>query len=313
MKIKVAMALFAVLWIGACEKYVDFDIPPHESKLVLNSLFTHDSLFCVRMSRSISSEAGDIPVVDNAVVCLYQNGQAVDTLRGEGDGFYYSNVKAQQGSEYTIKAFSEKYPEVSASDGLPETPKSFSVSEPEVVLASDNLYKLTLTFEDDGASGDYYEVCFQQFFREYEVYPPWEEEPEEPEYEYVLRNLGIYSYDPLIRDEGLEDGTFSSLVFSDRSINGAKKELEIFFYPANYSFVGGDDDGELFIHLRKISQNYYNFMLSWYESYDSSDDFLNVNADPFIMYNNVENGYGIFAGYSEVIDTTKVFYKTYDY
>jgi hypothetical protein len=50
------------------------------------------------------------------MVCLYINGQVVDTLRNEGDGFYYSNITAQSGNQYEIKVVSEKFPEVSASE-----------------------------------------------------------------------------------------------------------------------------------------------------------------------------------------------------
>jgi hypothetical protein len=125
---------------------------------------------------------------------------------------------------------------------------------------------------------------------------------------YELRNIDIYTYDPIVENERQSDETYNSIVFSGASVGGETKSIEIYFYASYNSDLEEEGESEkIYIHFRKISKHYYNFQRSLKEYFYSSGDFWTVGADPYILYNNIKNGYGIFAGYAEVVDSTQIF------
>src|SRR5665647_840414 len=101
MKKSVAILLYSVLLISCtfCTRIIEIDIPPHEPKLVVNSLFTDGHRFKVHLSKTASAFDDSTPVVEDGLIRLFCNDEEIDTLIFD-NGYYYSDVEALQNEKY---------------------------------------------------------------------------------------------------------------------------------------------------------------------------------------------------------------------
>jgi len=90
-------------------------------------------------------------------------------------------------------------------------------------------------------------------------------------------------------------GPVSQVVFSDRTFNNSLQEVII--KTSDYHLYNSDesDSTVLVVKLLSISDEYYKYALSFYQQVIAEQDFY---AEPVSVFNNIEGGYGIFAGYS---------------
>lgn len=138
---------------------------------------------------------------------------------------------------------------------------------------------LKVTIKDNGAEANYYEL-YLDIGSEY--------------YNYTTEQVEYNGYPPLTsRDPVLPDDKdlFSySIVFSDARFNG--RETELTFQTAGWGFTR---HGPATVTLRTLSEDGYNYLrTACLQELTSGDPF----AQPVNVYNNIQNGFGIFAGYS---------------
>lgn len=99
------------------------------------------------------------------------------------------------------------------------------------------------------------------------------------------------SEDPAIQDD--DDSFTNSIVFKDVLFNGTEPELTF-----KTSGGGISRSNMLTVTLRTLSEDGYNYLRTAHlQNTTSGDPF----AQPVNVYNNIENGFGIFAGYSASI------------
>ncbi len=93
--------------------------------------------------------------------------------------------------------------------------------------------------------------------------------------------------------------TYSSegLIFSDKYFNG--KSFSFSVAVEDWDFTTGK---AYFFVLSSLSRNAYLYKKSLAMYENSHNNFF---AEPVQIYNNIKNGYGIFAGYSSAIDSIK--------
>ena len=96
-------------------------------------------------------------------------------------------------------------------------------------------------------------------------------------------DIWFNSDDPIIGDEISDNG----VIFSDEFFNGKNYELVIYIDKQYTPF--------LFTELRSVSKEYFLYMRSYFKYVQTNGDFL---AEPVMVYNNINNGIGIFAGFS---------------
>lgn len=271
--------LFVLLF--SCELVVDIDIPREGGRLTLNAFITPDSLWKARLhlDRHILD---DMPFqwVDNGTIVIYENNIPIDTLIGEGGGVYRSDgERPQPGKEYEISAQAGNFQSVSATAFVP-TPAAiadivitdeFGDSQPETIFK--------VRFKDDPSQKNFYQVSLEiaseqldhangtvvmQQFRSFLA-------PDNPQYKHEDSN------EP------------ETTVIPDLLFNG--KEVELSFR----TFYGITDYPLGTFSLRTLSEDYYKYQLtSALQQNTSGDPF----AQPVNVHNNIENGFGIFAGYS---------------
>ena len=112
-----------ILVLLACTKELDLPLPTQKEELVLNSLLRPDHAIQISLTTTLpsSTTTTNFPVVDNAVVTLYEDDTMVGNLTFL-DSLYSIDYYPKVGHTYLIEAAVPGYPTVRASDMMPPPP-----------------------------------------------------------------------------------------------------------------------------------------------------------------------------------------------
>ncbi len=273
------------LVIFSCEKEIQIDLPEHKAQPVLNCLFSQDSIFKVHLSKTTSIVNNFPSKISDATVHLYENELFIEELTFDGN-IYTSTILPKTNKKYQIKVNTPKFQNITAFDYIPSKPNLISTSLQKNAYTDEEGYdmgQLTIEFQDNPNKKNYYEVLLivKETNRPYAPY--YDEKNNDP----VLLNEESLAYEP------------ESLVFSDELLNGSTYKLKI-----NYSSI--EDNLDLKIYFRHITKNYYNYKKRLIiHLYNQEHDIWEGVGEPISMYTNIEGGYGIFAGYSEITKILK--------
>ena len=131
------------------------------------------------------------------------------------------------------------------------------------------------------------------------------------------RNLVRYSVSAfdetseVLLNEGLEPYSTESLVFSDKMMEESNISMTLDFEGAHGPHCYYRDscvfkvyEHAVIVELRHISREYYMFKKDFY-FYEKNlyPQFTEGTASAFSLYSNIENGMGIFAGYTASVDS----------
>ncbi len=290
--------ILIVLLFFSCTKEVHIPVPPLDSKPVVNCLFTADSAFVIYVGKSVPVNDNRPRVIEDAGVYLYENNIPFDTLH-YAEGLYYSTLVPRAGTEYRVDVEIPGFDTVYAEDIAPESPPPVTGNYRDSVMMDEDGYpvsQLRLTIPDDGSEENYYEI---QLWGSY-LSP----------YDSSYQNTGIWFYnenpDPVLENEDLIQYYPSTIVFSDEMFNGKKYTLTL-NYQKTFYIVGNinmDYNYVLILCFRTVSKDYYLYKKRLIRHLANQEsDIWDGMGNPVQMYSNIHGGYGIFAGYAEVIDT----------
>jgi hypothetical protein len=281
--------LFSICVLISCTKTIDIDLPDHDSKLVINSLFTHGERIAVNISRSTSILGGVPPGVFNAGIKLYRNGELVETVTSS-DSIYIAAFGPVENVVYAVEVSAPGFESVTATDSMPsKTSLNYAFSTDEIWIDEIGMKHklLKLGFSDSDPNKNYYELKLKVRFLS-RNYPSHD-------YTYVtkLANIGGV-IGPILKDAEQNYVLIKGFIFDDSKFNNADCNLEIFAGIMNNE----SDEYELIVELNSVSENYYNYkkQLGTYLKKEDGDIFEGI-PDPVNLFSNIENGYGIFAGY----------------
>lgn len=284
------------IWTLSCETIIDVDLPQHVPALVVNSTFSNsDTTFIIQLSETTGileqedyySNYGN---VNGGLIELFENDQPIGIATQQENGLYYFPYTPKTNNKYTIKASKEGYALVNATDKVPAINKTLTIEELD---QSNDEFNLSFSFNDPEES-NYYLVDL------YAV---------EPYYDYYYdedTSYQIYLGDRLqklfYQEEGADFDEFEnyneSRIFSDELFNGQKFNQKInFYYYPYYQNIDGNQSEEatrFVLQLKNVSDAYYRYSITKYNQSSSQD---NPFAEPAQVYNNIENGYGIFASF----------------
>lgn len=289
MKIRIFF-LFLIFFVTSCSKEVSVDLPEIEPKTVIGRLFTTDRAFSVYVSKTAAILDNNEYLEKNANIILYENGQFFDTLRYDSAGWYSSNKIPSVEKNYEINLISPNKPIVSASDVIPE--KTFiksAIFKDSAIYNQDGYHaELDIVLTDNAAKRNYYELFALHSYTEGGVL----------KYRHVEFLCNLIS-DYVIKAEGLLNYELSSFVFSDELINGKSHEFKLYFY--RYEEM---KNSNIVVVLRSISEAMYNYKKKIIiHANNQQGEIWNGVGEPVNMYSNINNGVGIFAGYSFDTDT----------
>lgn len=275
-----ALALFALLTsFQACKKIIDIDLPPTDSKVVVNSLFTDNSPIKIHVSKSIGVLENIFPECTDATVVLRENNIITDTLFFQS-GYYYSHIPAEINKNYALEVIAPGMETVFCEDYIPEKVLLQNYVCTDSVLIDEDgfiINELKLDF-DDPAGPSFYEVQLSA--------------------NYVTDNnfTSIWfkkNSDPIITSTGLLDYNPRTLIFTDKMFDGKHCSVKIYFATDTYA------DYNLKITFRSVSESYYKYKERLFAYLFSLDfDIISGMSEPVNLYSNISGGYGIFAGYS---------------
>lgn len=289
------IGLILILLVSSCEttERID-DFPLRPSKLVLNSLFTADSMWTFQVSKSLSVlDNAEIKLIDNALIEIYQDDNLIESVTQQDSDKWYRSVSTtpQAGIDYTVKVTAPGFGSTLIADSY--VPQFVPVTEVEALIDTSNVggdewyygsasAKMKISFSDPAAKDNYYQLSVIAVdTTEYFYNEEWIKENY-----YSSRYLS--SDDPAISNA---DGDYySTLLFYDEYFNGKDYILEVEFeeweYIPNRSYI---------IRLTSLSEESFNYFRSVMTYNNSQHDPF---AEPVEIFSNIENGFGIFAGFS---------------
>lgn len=278
-------------------------MPEHEPIPVLNCLVQPDSLLTVYLSQSIPTLSDSQTIIQNATVELLAEGEHSEFLSEISPGVYQSSQAAEIGIHYSLEANIEGFPLLKASTTIPEPPEItggvYDYEGTYIPELSSYRNEVTVSFRDPQRIENFYQITFYSYWYR-DIYG---RDSITGEYGVIDSSLSVNltfdldSFHPAVRNENESGSTgyqfgLESLIFSDELLTAENSIPFIFLARQN-------------VLMRSISKDYYLYEKSRIRqyanmntlSYSFSKPFLSFN--PVNLYSNVENGLGIFAGFSE--------------
>ncbi len=287
--------------LSACEQVIAPDLPEHTPRLVLHAFFTAGG-WTAHVSRSSgileSLPAHDRPAVADAAVELLAGDRVIEELKFNHGAQVYvaeeSTLKA--GATYSLQVSAPEFATVRATDTIPRpvptSVRSYRTNRGE--------FSIEVEIEDPPGEANYYQISLYQVFTGRGA----------TRYEGILstKDPSIMA-DNRVDESPLEEESFSGEApfFKDSLFDGRTHEIELTDSGvavlrddgSRGSEGGADGQGssnrKINLQVLYISAAYYEF-LKTARLHDYTRD--NPFAEPLNVYSNVDNGYGIFAGYS---------------
>ena len=301
MKIKhknIIILIFITLIVSllSCRKVIDVKLPTKDGKIVINSFFNDKEQLTINISNSLHIlDTMDIKFLDEAEVNVFENNAFKEKLTNIGYGNFIAKTFTPS-KEFTYKVYA-KYGDLKqaySENIIPNPIKIISVDTSTVYVTGTNgmyqgnggggsypQYQLKIKFKDPENIRNYYSL---KIYLKNQYY--YYKNTSDTKY-FDYSTVYFTSNDLVI--ETFNNG--ESALFSDDFLNGKEYNLLINIDKYNFSFT----DNHVLIELNSVSKDYYLYNKS-YSLYQS------VKGDPFSepvqVYNNIVNGYGIFAGYS---------------
>lgn len=281
-----ALLFVLTIFFGSCEKTEDIvDFPVKDPTLVLNCYFSPDTDWVFEVSKSLSViDNAELDYIKNASIKLFENNiQIAEVKKESSDGLYYIyGHRPKAGNEYSIEASHAKYPSIKATDKLANkvdfniTRKriidSFTYYDPFQGISYGNMKgNITLKINDPAKDENYYRI--QMIYYDSALFI---------KSRYVV--WGISSSNPAV-----ERAYYDGLLVSDYMFDGQSYEISFDFEDWEYR-----SDKEYFISIESMSKARYFYERSLALYWDRQG---NPFAEPVQVYNNIKNGYGIFAGF----------------
>lgn len=294
----------------SCYSTTEVDLPNENPLIVVNAVnFQPDSTWLIELSKSESySKNNDFQFIDNALVVIKdENGTEIQLEQTSINGriFYTSTQKPEAGKQYQLNTLIPGFPEISAISSIPPPIQIESIVIDSTLLREAYDYyskngnygyyeglniNCQIILNDPSEVDNYYQLCLYR----------------ETESSYVgldgnlVENYSFNEYYFVVKDDGFID----EMIISDETFNGTLYRWNAYvpieaFHDYKYR---ERSNYKLRLHftLRHLSEEYYQYKKSLeLQKIRDSDPF----AQPVIVFNNIENGAGIFAGYSQSVFT----------
>jgi hypothetical protein len=262
---------------SSCEKIVDnVDLGDAKPKLVVFAYINPgaDTIFAdVSLSRTINQVGSYYPPhIDYAeVVVSKAGGQSVTLQFDPALSRYYAAVGAsyfETGHEYQIHVKTPDGKEVEAFCSLPLQNTSLRITKADTVEMQDHTrYRFRLEFDDISGQPDHYRIIAKA-----QIKYDWEG------YVQIYDHYGEFSYgEEFIAVKDRDGDTFISEVV-----------IKIWGYYGDAEELLG-----MQFFLLSTDEHYYHFHRSL-QRYEPENPF----SEPTIVYSNVSNGLGVFAGFN---------------
>ena len=305
---RLLIPLCFLLFVAAtCERSVDLGIEEPDPRLVVISNFTSNMEMQVEVTRSrYIEDATPKTYILDATVEIFQGEDFIEQFElvsgpAVPSPFYTStDFVPEVNVLYNIKVDAPGFDPVMAQSKIPapieigalqvkDLEQKPGTNEGEISYS----YTVLLTFFDPAEEKNYYHLNFYQQIHNIQ------------RLEGVITILSSYleqiDFSP-INDNNSSIAFFNGgILFEDGDLNGNAITNTFVLNKTIQSET--EQLGQMFVELRSVSEEYYRY-------YNSLSRQQNSGGPPFseevILYNNIENGLGVFAGYNMDIDSIQV-------
>ncbi len=279
-----------ILVLGSCHKLVQDEFPEFTPVPTVNSYLVADSTIQVKVSLAAKMDSLPLKNVDQAEVQLFINGTFIETLVARGDGLYSSSNIVKPGKTYRCQISIPGYELVTCSDSIPLTNPVLKIEHILTAGIDEEGFTypgIIFTFSNNPQEHRYYQAIIWNYHENEWRYSPW-----------IAAALKEIT-DPVLLAEGL-----LMAVFSNDQIKSDIYTMQI-NYQSGYYYSGPNNlNRKMYpfrLELRSISYHYYQYLKQEYlYELGRYPEFLSGVGSVFPMHSNVQNGYGIFAGYSTI-------------
>ena len=309
--------LFCLLMLlSACFKPIEIALPPHESKLVINSVLSPDfevSAFVGITTASLDqnqmydsllkgaqlslwTEQGTrhafLPsdtIIQDTLAFYINNGDTIYSIREQYlRGFYLQNpLSITPGHTYRLEAIHPDYEMASASVMIPQAVplQAVSISPNAAVDIEGSTYAgVSLEFEDP-IGANYYHIEA----RVVDI----SSRGDTSQYKAYLYNL-----------DAIQNASFQeSRVFDDQTFEGTKRGIT--FYVDSWDLDSSYSDRKLYVRLNATSESFYRYANSYDKFIFNQDLGIGIfPTEPITIYSNIEGGYGTLMAvtYGELVE-----------
>ena len=269
------LKLFILVTFFSCEDMstvIDLELPQHESLLLVYTTPIAENETKIYVASSLDPLSNnDFEYLNNALVTI-KNSNQIDTATlfiPDTLDPYYLGSPLKQGYSYELEVAHDNF--LIASSNL-IVPNRVPVIEFFIDSIYEDAIPLIFTLEDPLENNFYY--------LKFEVKKgnKW-------------RRVSFESYDPTFDGSGFIDDSYGgkSVFFSDQLFNNSQKKFNIEL-DVDYQI------DSIKLNLFTISESYYNYHVSRKLQNRNENNPLNdlLGAEPIIVYNNINNGFGVF-------------------
>lgn len=277
---RTVFSLIGLLFLNACTKDFEGEFPVSNPQPVINGLVAADSLLSIELSWSLAPDSERaFEFITNAIVRFWENEQYLGMATHTENGRYVLDYLGKEAKFYTVGVEMDAGKLLSATTYVPER----MVSHAEKArFGGWTKIETDIPLLNQGVSGVWLSVV--QNYRDGRSFV-----------ETSMNSNTIYADD---FNRSLESGSSSDLpVYNFYQTIRLHGNLLIHEQHDIDLFVGGMESGDLYVLYAGHDYDFYFRELIKSKLWHPSSNIPFTYA-PSIIYSNVQNGYGIFAGYS---------------
>ncbi len=282
----------------SCTKIVEFNGEISEPKLVINSIINPDSAIKVSVSESrFFLDDAPIDNIENATVKLFEDEIFITSLAHLADGYYTSSdVMPIAGKSYTIEVDAPDFDEAHSEATIPNKIDIVSIDTLTTYYtdyAYPENFEVGVKITDPAEEKNYYRISCD--------IESWRYVESSQEYIYNINDAWLWSDDPVLtggegNNEIFDTGVYNEYnIFDDMFFNGGTYTVKMNI--GTWHLMSDHEKCHYKIHifLESLSEEYFKYLKSR-TLHKANED--NLFTEPVPVFSNIENGIGIFAGYS---------------
>lgn len=293
--------ILIIFILFSCKQQLEIDLPEMEIKPVVNCIFSPRAPFLVYLCLPASPADSTYKYITGAEVIITGDDESNHRLLYQGDGMYTDTLAfPKAGVLYTLKVQAPGYSLVTASDEIPVTQtkilgytietRTYNNAEDGMNAGTKKCQNLGLSLKNDLSVNDFMGIS---------VVHNRISHHHTSDSVYVVEEEGNYmqgyieSDNLAITNESLEKYD-DQLVLLFRDVL-LKKETETVDIKVRTEIAS-----KFWLKFYLYSPSCFQYFRTWLiHDYTQSYDFWEI-YEPLPMYSNIENGYGIFAGYTTI-------------
>jgi hypothetical protein len=277
-----------ILFLCSCTELVTNSFPEFEKVPTVNASCIAGKPITVKLSWTGGLDSLQLEWINNAKIDLFADGTFIEQLTFDSAGLYTSETIVEVEKEYECRIIIPGEDTLVCSQTLPAPSPVLNVEHININgrdEAGNVFHGFELTFKNDLTQTRYYEVTTSDGFF-------------------------VNFSDPLILNEGLP-----LALFSNEQITDSVYTLTL-NYRTNYIRINQNGYHVLnpfVITLRSVTYDYYQYQKQAYIYEHGKYADINSSTVAMPFYSNIDNAYGIFAGYSASVSDTLTPYPYVEY